>query len=614
MKNFFEKSTNLILKKFISFNEILKQNLQKHYWIIKPLRNSHPGHVVLCILLGIVVGLITIFLHSVLMWIHQKAFNLEMDVHLSSATTINHYRLIAVPIIGGLVLGIYMLLTKRWKDREIVDPIEANAIYGGKMSMIDNLRLLLSTLVSNASGASIGMEAAYTQMGSGFFSSIGQRLHLRRQDLRIFVAAGAAAAIAAAFNAPLAGAFYGFELVLGVYNIAAISQVAAGALAGALTLRIFVSDNTIFSTLLGSMIIPDWDYPLFMLLGIGSALIGILTMKSVVKCEHLTKKLPIASWAHPILGGVLIALLALYSPQVLGAGQGAIDSHLHEKLGILTLCLLLLFKISASAISIGTGFRGGLFSSSLFIGCLFGQIVGTIASHYYPQSDFQYTNFMLVGMASVAASVIGAPITMIMLLLETTDNFAVATGVLAGVLVSSAITRYYFGYSFSTWRFHLRGLNILGAHDVGWIKEIPVQKIMSNVPLVVNSEISLAEFRKLVPLGSHKKVFVVDRNNNYQGIIDVVQAYSHKLDKSLQTKVKKLAKGKDKYLLPHQDIKFALTCFKDFEMEELPVLERLGNNAKIIGYLTESYVLRRYSQELELQNAEKYDAASPLVT
>lgn len=568
-------------------------------------RDSQPGHILLCILLGITVGLVTIFLHEVLMFVHSWAFGLEDEEHLSAARNIKLSSILTVPIFGGAALGIFLLLTRRWKKREIIDPIEANAIYGGRMSMFDNIRLLFSTIISNTAGTSIGMEAAYTQIGGGFCSYIGQNLHLRRQDLRIFVAAGSAAAIAAAFNAPFAGAFYGFELVLGVYSISALSQVSAAALASTVTLRVLTPGDPMFSIPDSTALIQDWHYPIFMILGALSAIIGIFTMKSVTECEHLAKKMPLPDWLRPLVGGIIVALIAAIFPQVLGGGQGAIDYHLHEQWGFTALCLLMLFKIAASAVSIGFGFKGGLFSSSLLIGCLFGQITGIISSRFFPEVDLQYINFTLVGMASVAASIVGAPVTMTMLILETTGNFAVSTGVLAGVLISSAITRYYFGYSFSTWRFHLRGLRIKGAHDVGWVKDIPAEKLMNNNAKTINPKLTLAEFRKQIPLGSVKRVFVVDDNKHYKGVIDVISAYNHDLDKDADNiKVGDLAIDQDKFLLPHYDIKIILERFSEFQTEELPVLKS-ENNDQIIGFISESYVLRKYTQELEIHNMDR---------
>lgn len=205
--------------------------------ILRIFRDSQPAQTIICIFLGVAVAAVTVALHEAVMLLHEKAFGLIKGQHLSGATVIDGTRIIFMPALGGLALGLLLYAFKRWKPREIVDPIEANAIFGGRMSLADSLRLLAATLISNGAGGSIGMEAAYTQMGGSIASAFGAKLQLRREDMRVFVAAGAAAAISAAFNAPLAGAFYGYELVLGVYKISALAQVTLSALAGELFLR-----------------------------------------------------------------------------------------------------------------------------------------------------------------------------------------------------------------------------------------------------------------------------------------------------------------------------------------------------------------------------------------
>ncbi len=139
-------------------------------------------------------------------------------------------RTVAVPTLGGLLLGLLGLAIVRYHPRRAVDPIEANALYGGRMSLNDSLIVVLQTIMSNGVGASVGLEAGYTQIGSAMASRFGRMFRVRRNDLRLLVGCGAAAAIAGAFNAPLTGAFYAFELVIGTYSLGTFAPVAVAAL------------------------------------------------------------------------------------------------------------------------------------------------------------------------------------------------------------------------------------------------------------------------------------------------------------------------------------------------------------------------------------------------
>ncbi len=563
------------------------------------LRNSEPALTLLCAPLGASVGMVVVALHQLVSWLHAKDFGLAEGAYLSAGIGINPYSLAFVPVLGGLVLGALAVLRRRLRPRDIVDPIEANAIYGGRMSLADSLRLALATMISNAAGASVGMEAAYTQMGSGLLSAVGQVLHLRRADLRVFVGAGAAAAIAAAFNAPLAGAFYAYELVLGTYCPAALAQVALASLAGTLVMRGTIGIAPIYLVGVTAPVVQHWEYPWFGLLGLCAAGIGIFCMKLATWSETALRRLPLPEWLRPAIGGVILSAIAGFFPQVLGSGHGGTQALFTHMPGIAVVVGLLLAKIVASSISIGSGFRGGLFSSSLFIGCLFGAAFARffgVSDIWGPGHDVV---FMLVGMGAVAASIVGAPLTMVLLVLEVTGDFQVAMGVLAGVVTAATITRYSFGYSFSTWRFHQRGVGIRGAHDIGWVSDLTVGRMIRGDAKTVREDTALLRLRQLVPLGSRSRVFAVDSEGHYAGVIDVATAHDPDLDVAAAGLVASdLALGRHCFLVPVQDVRAALDCFAETDMEAMAVLAG-PNDRRVIGYLTEAFALRRYAEELE---------------
>ncbi len=164
-------------------------------------------------------------------WLHVYDFGIPADHYLSEGIGVSRIRLLFVPLMGGLLLGLAARAVRTRRFNEIVDPIEANALHGGRMSLRDSIWLTFTTLISNGAGASLGMEAGYSQLGAGLYSWAGRWFRLRRADLRVFVTAGAGAAIAAAFNAPLAGAFYGYELILGSYTTRALAPVVVATVA-----------------------------------------------------------------------------------------------------------------------------------------------------------------------------------------------------------------------------------------------------------------------------------------------------------------------------------------------------------------------------------------------
>lgn len=569
------------------------------------VRNSELALIALCAPFGALVGLATVALHELAAWLRVIDFNLAPGAHLSTGAGTDILRLAVVPAGGGLILGLLVLARRRFSTRSIVDPIEANAMFGGRMSLLDSLRLTVTTLIANGAGASLGMEAAYSQMGAGLLSSIAQVMRLRRADLRVFVAAGAGAAIAAAFNAPLAGAFYAYELVLGSYSPSALAQVAVACLSATMVMRETIGVAPIFALADPAIAVAQWEYPLLALFGLLAGGVGILTMRAVTWWESAMRALPTPDWLRPLIGGLVLSALAFPFPQVLGSGQGAIQSHFDGALALWPVAVLLAAKMAASAISIGSGFRGGLFSSALFIGCLLGALTVQIGALVFPALAEERVLYMVVGMGSVAAAIVGAPVTMVMLVLEVTGDFPVALGVLTGVVTAATLVRHTFGYSFATWRFHQRGMAIRGAHDVGWIDDLTVGRLMRTDAGTVGVGVPLLHLREMVPLGSRTRVFALDGQGRYAGVIDVAVIHDADLDDAAAGLVAgDLAEAADRFLLPSQNVRTALGRFADAEMEALPVVADAGER-RMVGYLTEAHALRRYTEELERRRSDE---------
>ena len=580
------------------------QRIQRQAFTVvrRDVRSNEFAQIVLCGIWGGLVGAVVVAMHGLVLVLHRVDFAISGDNLLSSGIGVDAVRILIVPALGGLLLGAAALVTRRYRaaDRaaDIVDPIEANALYGGRMSLWDSIRLAGATILSNACGASLGMEAGYTQLGSGIFSKVGESLRLRRADLRIFVTSGAAAAIAAAFNAPLAGTFYGYELILGSYTPAALAPVAFAAVCSALVERGLGDMRPLFDVP-GTTPIDLRSYAIFGAMGVVAALISILSMTGVTWVERGLRRAAVADWLRPCVGGAVLSAVAFSYPQVLGSGHGGIQYHFENHWALQALIALLVAKIVASAISVGSGFRGGLFSSSLFLGCIFGAICAQAAAQFDPSFIAQRPAFMLVGMGAVAAGIIGAPLTMVFLVLEATGDFHVTIGVLVSVITSATIVRLTFGYSFSTWRFHVRGLGLKGAHDIGWIADMTVARLMRSDPKLVPTDMTLRALREKYPPGSTARVFAIAPDGHYAGWLDMAVVHDPQIDDVLDHGVvADLVHQPEVYLLPPENVRTALARFEEAQTESLPVLAGRAD-PRVIGYMTEAYAMRRYMQELE---------------
>jgi chloride channel protein, CIC family len=559
------------------------------------VRAHETSLVVLAGLIGTIAGLVVVAMSVAVAGLHALLFDISIRERLSSQAGIEPLRALLVPSLGGLLLGLAFLLLLRWRPAREIDPIEANALHGGRMSFRGSVVVALQTVWSSGVGASVGLEAGYTQLASGIAASLGRGFHLRRADQRIMVGCGAAAAIAGAFGAPLAGAFYAFELVIGGYTPASLTPVGVAAVAGyfvthgftALSLGIAVGP-------VGNILARD--LAIAALLGAVAALVGIAIMRGVGLCETLLAKTKLWPPLRPALGGLGVGLLALLTPQVMSSGHGALHFAAIVSMPMTVIAGVFLLKAVASVISLGSGFRGGLFFATLFMGLLGGHLFAAGVDAVWPGLDLDPNVYAIIGMSALSASVIGGPLTMSFIALESTGNLWLTTAVLVAVMISTQITRELFGYSFATWRLHLRGETIRSAADVGWLRDLTVQRLMRPDVTTVDAAMPIGEFRGKFPLGSKTQVVAVDATGRYVGLALVAEA--HAPDIKSTNGLVGILHYRDVVLHPLMNIQQAIAVFDAAEAESLVVVET-GGEHRPIGILSEAHAMRRYAEESE---------------
>lgn len=578
------------------------------------VRGSEIGLIVLAGLIGCASGLSVAAMNRATQAMREVLYGLPPGMRLSAATDLSPLAILLAPAFGGVLLALFTLAL-RWRRRPRrapVDPIEANALHGGRMSLSDSTVVVIQNTISNGSGVSVGMEAAYTQFCAGVASRLGLSFELRRADQRTLVGCGAAAAIAAAFGAPLTGAFYAFELIIGTYSIATLTPVVVAALCGSVVARALVAQTSLVTVdradAITTTVLTTLDTMPSLTLGLLCAGLGILIMRGVTLVEAGFRITRLPALCAPVVGGLCVGGLALLaSPQVLSGGHGALHLHLEahgNALGLSALIVLFVAKAIASAISIGSGFRGGLFFASLFLGAVAGEIFAVGMPLILPgMVNFGLTPlaYAVIGMSSLSVAVIGGPLTMTFLALELTGSFPITGLVLVAVIASSLTVRKTFGYSFATWRFHLRGESIRSAHDVGWIRTLTVGRLMRREVSTASIDQSLASFLRKHPLGSPSRVVMVDGDGRYAGIVLVPEAHAALLEtEGASPDLASLLRHRDDVLTAEMNAKAATAAFDRTESEALAVVEDLKTR-KVIGLLTESHTLKRYSEELDRQ-------------
>ena len=553
------------------------------------------GVVLLAGIVGVVAGILVTAMSQIVQDMHTRLFGVQPGGRLSAMFSLGHPMQALMPAIGGVLLGLTVIWLRKRKFRTPVDPIEANALYGGRMSLTDTFIIAGQTMISSGFGASVGLEAGYTQVGSGLASRLARLFKLRRNDVRILVGCGAAGAIAAAFDAPLTGAFYGFELVIGIYSVANVAPVMTAAICASLTAEVFGGvpfplELTGLPPLTASQYLP------FLLLGLLGGGASIAIMHLVTLIERGFARLAVDASLRPAIGGVFVGLLGLITPQVLSSGHGALHREFAMNYGLAVVASVFVLKLAASAISLGSGFRGGLFFASLFLGALLGKTFAGVMAITSPATGIDPSVAAVVGMTSLAVGVVGGPLTMTFLALESTRDLTLTGVVLAASIMAAILVRETFGYSFSTWRFHLRGETIRSAHDVGWMRSLTVGSMMREDIKTIDASTTLAAFRKEFPLGSAQRVIAVDPGDQYVGVLIVAELHSD--PSNGEVPVRDVAQYKDAVLVPSMNVQAAAETFQRAGAEELAVVEDFADHI-VLGLLTEGHLMRRYAEELE---------------
>jgi CIC family chloride channel protein len=565
------------------------------------VRARETSLVVLATVLGATSGVVVAVMSSAVTLLHYLLFDVPRGERLSAQSSIDPLHALVVPTVGGLLLGIVFLLLLRWRPAREIDPIEANALHGGRMSFRGSVIVALQTVWSSGVGASVGLEAGYTQLASGIAASVGRAFHLRRADQRVMVGCGAAAAIAGAFGAPLAGAFYAFELVIGGYAPASLTPVGVASVAGYLVARTFTPTQLgIFTGPLSPVLSHDLLFA--GLLGAIAALVGIGIMRGVAACEILLSKAKVSAPLRPAIGGLVVGSLALITPQVMSSGHGALELSNMIRMPLAAIGIVFVLKAIASIVSLGSGFRGGLFFASLLLGALGGHLFAAALTEISPPMNLDANVYSIVGMSALSASVIGGPLTMSFIALESTGDLGLTTAVLVAVMVSTLLTRELFGYSFATWRLHLRGETIRSAADVGWIRDLTVESLMRKDVVTVPISTSMDAFRNKFPIGSKTQVIVVDDAGGYLGLVIVADAYRTDEDHATAD-LASIVHNRATLLIPSMNVRQAVAAFDAAEAESLAVVDPADQN-RVIGVLTEAHALRRYAEESERQRRD----------
>ncbi len=509
------------------------------------------------------------------------------------------WHLLLAPAVGGLIVGLFLrYVMPGGRPRSIADVIAASAMSGSRIPLRVGIAAAVVNAFSIGVGASTGREGPAVHLGAALASKISHMLHFSRRLARTTLACGAAAAVAASFNAPIAGALFAHEVIVGHYALSAFAPVVIASVTGTVISRVYFGDFPAF-------ILPPyemgsfWEFPAFALLGIVAGLVAILMMRSIHFVADTADRASLPVWLRPALAGLALGALALQFPHVLGVGYEATDAALHGRYGLWLLIALAVAKTVATALCLGLSFGGGVFSPSLFIGAMVGGAFGVLATMAGPELSSGPSAYALIGMGALAGAVLGAPISTTLIIFEMTADYTLTIAVMVAVVMASVMVQQIQGRSFFIWQLERRGLNLGGGRDTGLLESMKVRTVMRNDCTVVPPDLDLQGVRIKLQGTRYGELFVVDADGRLCGTVTLADlseaAFDHSYDDIVNAA--DIARQHPPVLCADDGLDKALSLMESMGEEHVAVVDSIDGN-KMIGCLHEHDVMMAYNRSL----------------
>lgn len=505
-----------------------------------------------------------------------------------------------VPISGGLVAGaIITFLVPEAKGPGVPEVIVSVAT---RQSTIRHRVTFLKALVTSlliGSGASVGREGPIVQIGASVGSSLAQLFRLNPDLRRVCLASGAAAGIAATFNAPIAGTLFAVEIILLDIEIVHISHIILSSVIASVLSRIFWGEFPAFKA--GAFQLTHyWELNVYLMLGLLAGFIAIGFVRLIYTMDSLFGRLQIPEWTKPALGGFFLGMIALKLPHVLGVGYETVNSALADSLGLKMAVLLLFGKILATSLSIGSGMSGGILAPSLVLGATLGTLVGLGAGQLLPGFALNPGNYALAGMGAVVAGTTLAPMTAILTIFELTYNYQIILPLMVACITSAIIVRLFFGYSAYEMKLLKQGINIVRGHDVGILRKLLAKDFMIKEFEMLHDTSPLSTIVDQVIQSPYPHFVVLNQEKELVGVLSLrdLKASLVNFQDLKETVIAADVMNKEVVTLSAEDnLESALHLFEKYRISFLPITDR-GNPKNVVGILKKDDLLQAYKERV----------------
>jgi CIC family chloride channel protein len=487
------------------------------------LRRGQIFMVAVAIVVGAGGGFGAVVLHK-LIHIFQAVFYDAHGSFLEAVEAATPWRRVAMTSLGGLIVGpLVYFFAREAKGHGVPEVMESIILRGGTIRPRVVVVKALASAITIASGGSAGREGPIVQIGSALGSTLGQLLRVSTSQLRTLVGCGASAGIAAAFNAPIAGALFAVEILLGDFGVPQFSPIVISSVVATVVSRRFLGDSPALKVPPHELISP-FELLTYMIAGVVAGLVGLAFIRTLAWCESFFEGLPTPpEYLKAMLGGALVGIIGIFLPQVFGSSVETIHAALTGTLPVALLGALLVAKILATSITLSSGGSGGVFAPSLFLGAMTGGFLGNLFHWAFPAYTAGAGAYALVTMGAVVAAATHAPITAIIIIFELTGDYRIIAPLMAACVVSTLVASWLEADSIYTIKLTARGIDLNKKEEANVLKELYVRDIVDREPVVIPASASFAALLDLVVQSPDSEFFVVNNRQEYLGAVSLSQ-------------------------------------------------------------------------------------------
>lgn len=518
---------------------------------------------------------------------------------LEAVLSLPWYARLIPPIIGGAVVGpMVYFFAREARGHGVPEVMEAVALKGG---MIRKRVVAIKTLASSitiGSGGSAGQEGPIVQIGSGIGSALGRMAGVSADRMRTLVACGAAAGIAATFNAPIAGAMFALEIILGDFGIAAFTPIVVSSVLATVISRVHLGAFPAFLVPQYSMV-SVWEILTYSSFGIVMGIVGVMFTVTLYKFEDLFDAIRIPPYTKAAIGGAIVGCTGIFLPHIFGVGYDAISLALLGQIPWLLLLSLVVIKILATSVTIGSGGSGGVFAPSLFIGAMTGGAFGFVMQTLFPQVTAAQGAYSLVGMGAMVSATTHGPITAILMLFEMTGGYKMILPLMLSCIISTVVASQLKRDSIYTLKLARRGVDIRAGKDVNVMKALLVRDAMTRDVVTVPADMPLKKLVRFTLSSKHSSFPLVDKDGLLEGIVTFQDFKDVVFEEGLGDLVvaKELSPQEVITITGNENLDSALRKIGVKNIEQIPVVDEL-NPRKIVGILSRRDIFTAYNKAI----------------